>query len=91
MDFLCLLSCGGLTCTDSPDWLVGNNDVLELLGCEVEYTTLELCLANLVLLVGLTLVKALADAEDNLQTVLQCQQHLLLENLGSLLVIFTAL
>ena len=35
--FLSLVGCGSLACTDSPDWLVGEDDVLPSLCIEVEY------------------------------------------------------
>ena len=91
MDFLSLVGSGCLASTDSPDWLVCYNDVLEFLCREIEYAALELCLANLVLLLSLTLSESLADAEDHFQTVLQCEQHLLLQNLRSLVVVLAAL
>ena len=91
MDFLSLLSGSGLAGTDSPDGLVGDDDVLELLNGQVEYATLELSLANLVLLVGLTLFEALSDAEDHLQSVLECKKHLLLQDFGSLTIVAATL
>ena len=91
MDFLSLLSGSGLASTDGPNGLVGDNNLAEILLSEVEDAAFQLSLHHLVLLVGLALSERLTDAEDYLQTVLQGQQHLLLQNLWSLLVVFAAL
>ena len=91
VDLLCLVGSSGLACTDSPDWLVGNDDVFEFLCSEVEHASFEFSLHNLVLLVCLTLLKTLADAEDYLQTVFQRQEHFLLQYLWSIIVIASAL
>ena len=50
VDFLSLLSGSGLASTDSPDGLVGDDDLAEVLLREVEDRTLELSLYDLVLL-----------------------------------------
>jgi len=55
VNLLSLLCSGGLAGTNSPDRLVGNNDLTEVSLAEVEYRTLELCLYDLVLLVSFTL------------------------------------
>ena len=91
MDFFSLVRSSGLACTDGPDGFVGNDDVLELLGSEVEHAALKFGLDHLVLLVGLTLFKALADAEDDLQAVFQSEQHLFLQDFGCLAIIATTL
>ena len=91
MDLLSLLSGGSLAGADGPDRLVGNHDILPLLGCEVEYAACQFGLAHSLLLVGLALCQALADAENDLQTIGQCQVHLLLQYLGSLGIVLTTL
>ena len=91
MNLFSLLGGSGLAGADGPDGLVGDDDVLPLLGAQVEYAALELCLADSLLLVGFALCQALADAEDYLQTVGQSQIHLLLEDGGCLVVVLTTL
>ena len=88
---LSLLCCRCLACSDSPDWLVGDDDVLPLLCCEVEDRALELSLYYLLLLVCLTLVEALAAAEDALEAIGEGEVNLLLQYLRSLVVVLTAL
>ena len=91
MNLLCLLGCGGLACADCPYWLVGYDDVFPLVCREMEYAAGELCLAYGFLLVSLTLFEALADAEDDLQSVGECEFHFLLEYFRCLVVVFAAL
>ena len=91
MYFLCLVCRCGLACSDSPNWLISNYYILEFFLCEVENAALKLGLNDLVLLASLPFFKALADTEDYLQAILQREKYFLLQYLGSLCVVTTAL
>ena len=57
MYLLSLLCCSCLTCSYSPDWLVGYHDILKLLSVEVEHTLFQFFLHHGVLLVSLALLE----------------------------------
>ena len=58
---LSLLSCGGLSGTDGPDGLVGDNDLSHVLSGELEQDVLDLAGDDLEVLSGLSLIKVLSD------------------------------
>ena len=87
VDFFCLLCGSGLTCADSPDWFVGDYDILPLFCREMEYAAFEFCFANCFLLICFALFKAFADAENNLQAVCEGEVYFLLQDFGSLVVV----
>ena len=91
MDFLSLLGSGGLTGTDGPDGLVGDDNLTEVFLREVENTSLKFCLYHFVLFAGFALSQTLTNAEDDLQVVFLGEQYFLLQDFGSLLVVFAAL
>ena len=85
-----LFSGGSLTCTDCPYGFISEDDVAELLGGEVEERTFELCLHHFVLLAALALFEHFANAEDDLEAVLQSQVGLFLENFGGFAIVGAA-
>ena len=88
---LSLVRGSSLACTDSPDWLISDDDVLPSLSVEVEYRAYELSLNNLVLLLSLALLESLTAAEENLQAVSKSEVYLLLQDLSCLAVVLTTL
>lgn len=66
-----LLRSGGDTGTDGPHGFVGNDDVLPVLLLEDVDAGLDLGLADLHGSTGLSVLQELADAEDDLEAVLE--------------------
>jgi hypothetical protein len=59
VNLLCLVSSSGLASADSPNGLISDNELCELLLCEVEYYLLELLLAYLEVATSLALLEIL--------------------------------
>ena len=91
MNLLGLRRGRGLAGADGPDGLVGDHDVLEVLGGEVVQDGLRLLGDDVEVLFGLALVDVLAHAEDDLQAGLEGELRLDDELLVGLSVVLTAL
>ena len=91
VDLLGLGRRGGLAGADGPDGLIGDDDLLHVLGGEVLEDGLGLGGANGEVLAGLALVEVLADAEDDAETRLEGEFHFLDELLVGLAVVLATL
>lgn len=69
MDLVDLLSRGGLSCSDCPHWLIGQNDVLPTVNW-ILYG-IKLPFDNFDCFVGFPLSKGFSEAEDNLNPIFQ--------------------
>ena len=84
MSFLGLLWRGNFSSSDSPDWLVSDNDF-----APVSYLVLnswELSLEDLISLLCLSLIELLSNAEDNVESLVEGVLKLLGQELVSLSV-----
>ena len=91
MDFLGLLGGSGLSGTDGPYGLVGDDDVLHVLGGEVCENVDGLGFDHFEVLAGFALLEALAHAEDYAEAVVECEPGLVYELGVGLAVVLTAL
>ena len=91
MDFLSLLCCCSLACSDSPNRLVSDNDLSHFLCRKTEEHILDLRCNNLEMLSGLSLLEVLTYAEDNAETVCKSKLDLLYESSVCLTVVLSSL
>ena len=82
---------GGLAGADGPDGLVGDDDLLHILGAEVGEDGLGLVFDDLEVLAGFALVKVLSDAEDDAEFGGEGEFDFLDELLVGLAVVLAAL
>ena len=91
MHLLSLVVGSGLTGADCPYGLVGEDNLAEVLGAEVEEAVDNLSLDDFEVLVSFALGKNLTDAEDRCQAVLESQGNFGAEGLGGLAIVLAAL
>jgi hypothetical protein len=63
---------GNLSGTNSPDWLVSNNNIAPLSLCKLVSNSLELSGIYFIGLAGLSLLKELTNADHDVHAVLDC-------------------
>jgi hypothetical protein len=91
VDLLSLLCGCSLTGTDSPNWLISDNEVSKLLLSKVVNYLLNLSLANSEVVTSLALLEALAYAVDWGKTVSISLSHLLVKSLRGLTIVLATL
>lgn len=72
VDFVDLLGGGDFACSNSPDRLVGKDDMSPLLGFDFGGYSVELPLDDLLSLLGLPLGESLPEAGDDVESPLEC-------------------
>ena len=90
-NFLSLLVCSCLTCADSPDRLISDCDLAELVSRNILESANDLALDPVECLACFTLSKRLTAADDRSYTILEESKSLLVNCLVCLCVVFTSL
>src|SRR5574344_191433 len=91
MYLLSLLGCSGLSGTDGPYRLIGNDDLLHIFCCKVIEDILDLRCAYLEMLAGFPFRKILSDAENDAKSACKGKLDFLYKLLISFTIILTAL
>ena len=90
-NFLSLLVCSSLACADSPDRLISDSDLAELVSRDILESANDLTLDPVECLTSFTLSKRLTAADDRSYTILEESKSLLVNCLVCLCVVFTSL
>src|SRR3712207_2337236 len=88
MYLLCLFGSSSLTCTDSPNRLISQNNLGEVFSRQREYRC-HLSGNNLILLVRLAFFQHFTDTEDRSQAVCQSQFYFFFKNSNCFTIICT--
>ena len=90
-DFLSLLVCSCLACADSPDRLISDCDLAELVSRDILESANDLTLDPVECLACFTLCKRLTAADDRSYAVLEESESLLVDCLVGLSIVLTSL
>lgn len=91
MHLLCLVVGCSLACSDGPYGFVGEDDLAEFIGGEVEQTFFDLSFHDIKECSVLTLFEDFAYAEYRGEVVVKCETDFLAQCLGGLAVVLATL